>query len=133
MNFDRELMKLQSESDMLSARLLDLTVRHEKAREFTAAFLAKCSDVGMTIAGIGKVHELLDNEHWGAGASYSVFCHPDARYDGWPAIWFVAKAMGIGAGCGNSGQYQADTSKLIDGVYRCENGNWTRIDAEDDL
>jgi len=55
-----------------------------------------------------------------------------SRLDGWPKVWTLAKVTGIGAGCGNSNQYQ------IHSVYFGpeHEGKWdiktrTRIDEPD--
>ena len=128
MNFDAELERMASEIKELSGRRRDLAKRHAEARAFTAQFLSKCGEAGMSIAGIAKLHPELGREKFSFGERGSVFSHPDDRYNGWPAIWYVVKALGISNGAGNTGQHQADTSKLIDGVYRCTDGEWARID-----
>lgn len=130
MDFEREVESLGRSVEDITARQHKLAERLAEARAFTARFLQACSDNGITVAGVGKKHPKLGNEKWPFSPGRSVFCEKDARTnDGWPAIWSVVNQLGIGDGAGNTGQHQADTSKLIDGVYECRDGQWLRIDT----
>ena len=95
----------------------------------TASFLALARDLGITLVGIGNArHKFLDNESFPFHMDKQIFTHPSVRIDGWPAVWTLARQAGIHAGCGNSGQCQADTTGLELGVWiLLASSEWARI------
>jgi len=95
----------------------------------TAELLDIAAEAGVSAVSIGKIHERVGNERWTYGNG-AIFTPVDERVGGWPAAWHIAERAGISQGAGNPGQHQADTSGLIDGVYECRGGLWTRIDLE---
>ena len=104
----------------------------EEAAEKTAEVLAIAESLGVKTVSIGKITPLVGNENWGFRAQGSIFTPHGAEVNGWPAAWAIAEQSGIYSGCGNSGQAQIDSSKVIDGVYQCKNGQWVRIKKYDD-
>lgn len=101
----------------------------ETAANKTAEVLAVASEMGVEVVGIGRPHELLNNQKFPGSTRGSIFTPHAARdSNGWPAAWKIAERTGIGYGCGNTGQHQIHSEQVIDGVYRCENGVWTLID-----
>lgn len=117
----RNIGALLGTIDALKASLIE-------AETNTAELLKIASDAGTTILSIGMKHEAVGNDDWPFGYSGSIFTPKDDRIHGSPAAWFITRQAGIGGGSGNTGQHQADTSKLIDGVYECRDGQWIRID-----
>lgn len=93
----------------------------------TAELLEIAAEAGVSAVSIGKIHERVGNERWAYGDG-AIFTPVDERVGGWPAAWHIAERAGVSCGAGNTGQHQADISGLIDGVYECRNGLWTRID-----
>lgn len=132
MNFEEKAQSLTSSVDSALVRLEQLSSQMRHAKKKTEELLAIASEVGVTAVSIGKRHKSVGNGDWGFGVTSSIFTHPDARHDGWPAAWHIASKAGVSSGCGNGGQHQADTSNLIDGVYECRGGVWARIDLEDE-
>lgn len=103
----------------------------EAAAAKTAEVLAIAEQIGVKTVSIGKVTPLVGNESWSFSASGSIFTPRESRHNGWPSAWHISEAAGIGAGAGNAGQHQIASSKVIDGVYRCVNGQWERVKKYD--
>lgn len=95
----------------------------------TQQFLALARDLDITVVGIGDVrHPLLGNESFPHRQRDQIFTPPGHRINGWPAAWTLAKVAGIDAGCGNTGQRQADTTGLEAGVWvLLVGGEWGRV------
>lgn len=130
MNFEQKASSLTRtvESAMQQLNALQSQLRHAATK--TEELLAIASGVGVTALSIGKKHPLVGNEDFPFGVSGSIFTPEENRHNGWPAAWHIAETAGISQGAGNSGQHQADTSNLIDGVYECRGGAWSRVDLE---
>lgn len=128
MNFERKAESIAYQIRTSQAELKSLASKLTRAAAKTEALLAIASDVGVTALSIGKKHPLVGNEGWPFGYAGSVFTSKTDEVNGWPAAWHITQKAGIGGGSGNSGQHQADTSELIDGVYECRDGVWARID-----
>ena len=103
----------------------------EAAAAKTAEVLAIAESIGVKTVSIGKVTPLVGNEGFPFGAGGSIFTPKESRHNGWPSAWHIADAAGIGSGAGNLGQHQIEGSKVIDGVYRCVNGEWERVKKYD--
>ena len=103
--------------------------RVKDAAETTASILAACEKLGVDIVGIGKKHkDIKGSIVHPFGASGSVFA---GGYDasGFPIAWSIVRVAGVSGGCGNPGQHQvAQGTKMLDGVYRCIGGMWSRDD-----
>lgn len=108
--------------------------RHLKIAETkTEELLEIASSVGVELVSIGKHTELIDStKNYPYTASGSIFTPIENRHGGWPAAWHIAEKAGVSYGAGNGGQHQAHTVNLIDGVYECRNGQWSRVDSEVD-
>lgn len=113
------------------AELEEARAAVEAAVAKTAEVLAISEQIGVKTVSIGKVTPLVGNEGWSFGASGSIFTPRESRHNGWPSAWHISEAAGIGGGAGNTGQHQIDSSKVIDGVYRCVNGQWERVKKYD--
>ncbi len=104
-----------------------LKTQYEDLRDFTAAFLACCEKHGIKTVSINTYTELIKSrKSWGRDCPDSAFA--DEREGTWPAIWAACNEMGVCAGCGNSGQHQINSARLIDGVYKLTDGKWERIE-----
>ncbi len=137
MDFAREIQRLQSEAKILTDAMATLKTHYEKAKDFTAKFLADCGQAGITAVAIGKAHESVpSSKEFPFGSQNSVFAfqannkEARERAGGWPPIWGVVERAGIGGGCGNTDQHQADLSNLVNGVYQLKSGKWKKIDEE---
>lgn len=128
MNFEAQAKSVAYSVERAQSDLKALSLKLRRAYVKTEELLAIASEVGVTALSIGKKHPLVGNEEWPFGVSGSIFTHPDARHNGSPAAWHITEKAGVGGGCGNTGQHQADTSNLIDGVYECRGGVWSRVD-----
>lgn len=128
MDFESKAKSLAYQVERAQSDLKALSLKLRRAAAKTDELLAIASEVGVTAVSIGKKHPLVGNENWTFGTSGSIFTPKEDRHDGWPAAWHIARKAGVGDGCGNSGQHQADTSNLIDGVYECRGGVWSRVD-----
>jgi hypothetical protein len=128
MDFEYAADSLARQVASAQSSLKTLELKMKSSAKKTEELLAIASEVGVTAVSIGKKHPLVGNEDWPFGASGSIFTRKEDRHDGWPAAWHIARQAGVGGGAGNSGQHQADTSNLIDGVYECRNGAWSRVD-----
>lgn len=116
-DIDEALAELASKREMLMSALAK-----------TEEVLAIAQSLDVDVVAIGKIHELVANEHWNFGYQGSIFTHPDARVDGWPAAWAISERARIGSGAGNTGQHQIMSGSVIDGVYRCVDGLWERVE-----
>jgi hypothetical protein len=134
MNADKELQYLTSELEQLNYEFGSFKKRYEIAHKFTQKFLNECGKAGYTRISIGKKHPSIpQTTTWPFGYNGSVFAWPeDVREIGWPSIWRIVDRLKINGGCGNSHQHQIDTSKLLDGVYHLKNGNWIKVEAEEE-
>jgi len=128
MDFEASAKSIAYQVERAQSDLKALSVKLRRAAAKTEELLAIASEVGVTAVSIGKKHPLVGNENWPFGASGSIFTPREDQHDGWPAAWHIAKKAGVSGGAGNSGQHQADTSNLIDGVYECRGGVWARVD-----
>lgn len=130
MNFEQKASSLARtvENALQQLELLQSQLQHAATK--TEELLAIASEVGVTAVSIGKKHTLVGNEGWPFGFTGSIFTPKDAEHEGWPAAWHIARKAGVSGGAGNGGQHQVDTSNLIDGVYECRDGVWSRVDLE---
>ena len=128
-DFENKTTRLQEQTDTLMADLADVRSALSAATGKTAELLAIAQEAGVTAVSIGKIHPRVSNEHWHYGGS-AIYTPPSEKVGGSPAAWFIAQQAGISWGCGNPGQHQADTSQLVDGVYECKGGLWSRIDLQ---
>ncbi|GAA1412070.1 hypothetical protein AUR04nite_00080 [Glutamicibacter uratoxydans] len=132
MDFERKIKWIEHEAKDALDKLESIKADLVEAQTKTEKLLAIAESVGVTVISIGKKHPAIDSTgDFPFGASGSIFTPLDDRHNGWPAAWHIAEKAGVSQGGGNSGQHQADTSKLVDGVYELRNGNWARIDLED--
>jgi hypothetical protein len=131
MDFESKAKGLAYQVERAQSELKQLAAHLTSAAAKTEELLAIASDVGVTAVSIGKKHPLVGNEDWSFGAASSIFTRKDDQHDGWPAAWHIAKEAGVSGGAGNTGQHQADTRDLIDGVYECRGGVWARVDLLD--
>jgi len=130
MDFESQARSITYQVERAQADLKSLSAKLKRAATKTEELLAIASEVGVTSVSIGKVHPLVGNESWSFSASGAIFTPKEDRHNGWPAAWHIAEKAGVSNGAGNSGQHQADTSNLIDGVYECRDGNWARVDLQ---
>ena len=129
MNFENKFKSLEREMGLLSSQLKGLKDEFESARDFTSIFLQCCEKHGVKTVSIATKTDLLEGcKDWSFGFEGSVFA--DELEGTRPAIWAVAEEMKIYGGCGNTGQVQANCSRLINGVYRLENNKWIRLEDE---
>jgi len=134
MDFDRELKYTKAAIERLKAELDALRANYKEAQKNTILLLDKCSPYYTAIS-IGKSHNEVPNSvGFVFGAEGNIFGYNEddkkARINDRPAIWSIAEDMGISAGCGNSHQHQVRTSRLVDGVYKVQDGKWKRIDND---
>lgn len=130
-NYEQKTNRIKGEAESLRRQLAALDKELAASVVKTEELLSIAAECGVTVVGIGKKHPALKNEDWPFGVGGSIFTPPvDRTPDGWPAAWHIARRAGISAGAGNTGQHQADTSRLVDGVYELKGGVWARIDVE---
>lgn len=127
MNFEIRFKNIEENIESLSNNLKDLKDTYENAKDFTSLYLQCCEKHGISLTSICKKTDLISAcKGYPFGSDGNVFA--DERENGWPAIWAVCEELKIGKGCGNTGQHQANCSRLIDGVYKLENGKWLKIE-----
>ncbi len=138
MDFNQRIEQLEARQRALSDEISSCRTSLAAAEEFTAKFLDSCGMAGLTKVSIAKRHKsIVETMGHPFGVTGSVFgIGPKSSGggrdpSGWPAIWGVVDELGIGDGCGNSMQHQADTSSLIDGVYHLKNGVWEKVDTSE--
>lgn len=117
----KELLSLQNE---ITGTLSEL----DNAKELTIRLLEKCQKAKIKIVSIGVESDLLpETKSWPFDHSGSIFTD-NVEINGWPAIWRVLDEMpGLGNGCGNSNQKQANTDLLIEGTYQFKNKKWIKV------
>lgn len=125
MNIDAELKRVESLIDQAER----IKANIKEAAETTANILAACERLGVNIVGVGaKSADIPESMSHPFGASGSVFASGKGK-DGWPVAWSIVRLAGISGGCGNPGQHQTeDGTKMLDGVYRCVDGVWSKDD-----
>lgn len=127
MNFENKFKDIESRIESLTSGLKDLKDTYEEAKDFTSLYLQCCEKHGISLTSICRKTNLISAcKGWPFGFDDNVFA--DERKGTWPAIWAVCEEMNLGGGCGNTGQHQANCSRLIDGVYKLENGKWLKIE-----
>ena len=130
MNFERKIQSAINAAEEATKKANALMDEYAELKDFTAIFLACCESHGIKTVSINTYTKLIEACKGWSYADGSVFA--DERDGTWPAIWAVCSEMDVGGGCGNSGQHQLKyNARLIDGVYRLENGNWTKLGEED--
>ena len=100
----------------------------------TQVVLIEAAQAGIKTIGICKAHKSLKNSDW-REAPPSLFADErDAspwrrkERDGFPSIWRVGEESGIGAGCGNTGQFQIHTGDGLEpGVWRLKAKHWEKL------
>jgi hypothetical protein len=128
MNFELEIQRSESQLNDAVAEIKRIKEQLKDARVFTAQFLTKCKKYKITKVSIGRKHDSVESTvNWPFGHEGSVFSD-DVECKMWPAIWRVVEEMGISGGCGNLNQHNANTSRLIDGVYHLKDGKWMRVE-----
>lgn len=128
MDMDRTIATLNQRSADLQREVAEVGEQLERATAKTQELLAVAASVGTTVVSIGKKHPRVENEDWPFGVSGSIFTPPKDYHNGTPTAWIIARQVGVAAGAGNTGQHQIRTENLIDGVYECRDGQWSRID-----
>ena len=125
MDFDFKIKMLE---EKIASNLTELKLIKKQladAKKFTSKFLDECVKSGIKKVGISKTIPEVD---WpfetGNGSVFGI----GRDKTGWPAIWGVAERMGISYGGGNTGQHQANTSRLIDGIFELKKGKWIKIE-----
>lgn len=89
------------------------------------AFLDECKKAGYKKVAIQvRTEEIPDSITFPFGVDGNVFCMPEKRKDGWPAIWSICEKFKFG-GCGNEHQHQIPTY-LHKGFYVLENNRWVK-------
>jgi hypothetical protein len=130
MNVEREIKQMSEKVRLCQMSIKSLNKQYKDAKQFTNEFLQECARVGLNKISIAKSHESIkESVTFPFGASGSVFgigINDSRDKQGWPAIWGVCERKGLGGGCGNSNQYQVDTTRLIEGVYHFKGGAWKR-------
>jgi len=131
MNYGYKFKALQDKIEALRKEAEGVKKSFDDATAFTDKFLNLCKDHGLSKIAIGVTHDSVDGcKDWPWSGDGSVFSN-DHREDGtWPTIWRVVKEANISGGCGNTMQHQADTSRLVDGVYHLKNGKWHKLEDE---
>jgi len=124
MNFEWKIKFLEEKIRSNLTELKVLKKRLREAKKFTAKFLNECAKQGIKEVGIGKIPPSVKD--WPFSGNSSVFGIGRDK-NGWPAIWGVVHKLGISCGAGNTDQHQADTSNLIDGIYKLKQGKWIRL------
>jgi hypothetical protein len=123
MDFRNELKNIHDRLKSIEAGLID-------ARKFTARFLASCGRHGIKRVAIQKQDEKVGRAvPFAFGPQGSVFAEGEVNHR--QKIWVVCDELGIGGGCGNSGQHSITPeakARLIDGVYELKNGCWRRVE-----
>lgn len=107
----------------------DLYKRPPKDLIFTKQFLKRCKEVGYNKISIGtSTKEIRDSTLSFFNGPNHVFAAPNARIDGWPAIWRVAEEFKVISGAGNSHQHQLKhNNKLVLGYYKLINNKWEKL------
>jgi hypothetical protein len=129
MDFGLRFVELKKDIQRLSEKADALAQSYAEAEDFTSKFLTQCSKHRIKLVSINKKTDLIEGcRTWPFGYDGSVFADGRTK-DGWPTIWSVVEELGISGGCGNSGQHKiTDSARLVDGVYRFENGKWIKIE-----
>lgn len=127
-DFDSKIENTQSRVREALQELKEIERHLRVAEAKTEELLEIASSVGVELVSIGKKTDLIDSTKHFNYASGSIFTPTENRHGHWPAAWHIAEKAGVSYGAGNNGQHQAHTSDLIDGVYECRNGQWSRID-----
>lgn len=98
--------------------------------KLTERLLKKCEVAGITKVAIGVRHKSIGRSMAWLFFSVNdcVFTNKPSRVHDWPPIWGILEELGIGFGAGNGDQHQADTDKLVKGVYHLKNHVWEKID-----
>jgi len=112
----------------LKTQFNDLKNEFDESVEYTKVFLDECKKQGIKLVSIGRTDEEIKSTNgWPFDPARSIFADNRSK-DDWPAIWKVSENLGIGGGCGNSGQHQISSeayARLVDGVYSYKNGKWS--------
>ena len=124
MNPEREIARIQSTLDDLSARV-------EQAKTFTAQVLAAAERVGATRVGLNTYDDTVYSYgEFAFSSSGSLFCK-GSHENGRPLAWKVAEEAGISGGCGNGDQHQVRNARmLIDGIYELRDGVWHTAEVD---
>lgn len=91
-----------------------------------------CAKHGYNGVAIGMKHESIpQSQTFPFGPQDSIFAKPkgksDPRIKKWPAIWEIARAVGLKMGCGNSHQCQIDKLPCNPQVWQFKKGRWAKI------
>ena len=128
MNFESRFKNLEADVKSIKKSIADLKVAYEQNIEFTSVFLQCCEKRGICTVSIATPTDLIEScKGWHWGFEGHIFA--DEREGTWPAIWAVSEDMKISSGCGNSGQHQANCARLVDGVYKLQDGKWLRLEG----
>lgn len=129
-NFDATLSSFGSKLNAMQGEYNALVSAYNEARDFTEKFLKCCSKHRVKVVAIQSQTDLIkESKTFPFGVGGSVFAEGES--DGWPVIWRICEEYGVSGACGNHNQHslnQTGKAKLIDGVYRFENGKWEKID-----
>lgn len=134
MKFEQEIKSIEGTLQHLSSNVKTLKAELEYARVFTNKLLTKLAKAGYKKVSISTKTDLIpSSKTWPFGHEGNLFAMGPIEdevkdKEGWPAVWTVVKELGIGEGAGNSGQYQIDDSRLIDGIYEFKSGKWLRLE-----
>ena len=132
MNFDIEIKSIEKTIESKLSDLNKLLDQFNTASEKTKMFLNDCHASGYTKISIGKRTDSIPHcKNFPFGCADSVFGFmpkTNELKNTWPPIWGICSKKGIANGAGNGHQQQADTSKLIDGVYHLRDGIWKKVE-----
>jgi hypothetical protein len=128
MNFDCKLKEFNEKINSLTEGYNALLLAYSEARNFTESFLECCEKHGINAVAIqASSPKIPKSMTFPFGTYGNIFA--SEHENNTPAIWIVAREMGIDGGAGNEGQYQLSSNgqaKLIDGVYTLKDGCWKR-------
>ena len=89
--------------------------------ELTKKLLLACKKEGYRFVAIGETWKRVSaSKDFPFGPHSSIFCSPDVRRGTWPAIWDIAREIGVYGGAGNfqQAQYYGDLTR---GKYDLKN------------
>lgn len=60
----------------------------------------------------------------------NLFAAPKCQDEsGWPAVWRIVEAAGVWGGAGGEDSAQLKRGRLLDGIYRLEQGVWELVSS----
>ena len=129
-DFEHRIKELETKLNGMRQQFDNIVMAYADARDFTQNFLKCCSKHHVNVVAIQAKTDLIEESvSFPFGVSGSVFANGNDK-EGWPVIWRICGEAGVSGACGNHNQNSLNEigkAKLIDGVYKFENGKWMRL------